>query len=126
MRKVLICLSSLSILLLAACTNSNLLPNKPIKEIVLTNTENGATYYITNEKDIEVFKNAFTEVKKIDGVIDIQQQDYEVTFTFKNNDHKPLYMWLSSTAGMVMDPKKSTIGYDLNEENVKAIHSLWN
>lgn len=124
MRRVTVVLSILLVFLSACSTNSNLLPNKAIEEIVITKVEDGSTYRLTDKKSIEIFKHAFTEVEKIDGVISIQKQEYEVTFHFNNDDNKPLFMWLSDETGMAMDPEDSSTGYGLKDENVEAIHAI--
>jgi hypothetical protein len=123
MKKVTFGISVL-FLFLTACTNSNLLPNKPVKKITITRVEDGETFQLTNREAIKIFKHAFTEVEKMDGLLSIQKQDYEVTFYFENDDQKPLFMWLSEETGIAMDPRDHNTSYGLKEENVAAIQAL--
>jgi hypothetical protein len=123
MKKVTFGISVL-LLFLTACTNSNLLPNKPVKKITITRVEDGETFQLTNRESIKIFKHAFTEVEKMDGLLSIQKQDYEVTFHFENDDQKPLFMWLSEETGIAMDPSDHDTSYGLKEENVAAIQKL--
>ncbi|MRG87507.1 hypothetical protein [Salinibacillus xinjiangensis] len=110
--------------ILSACTNTNLVPDEKINKIVVTKTSDNTKYQFTNKENIQLFEDTFRDVRKVDGVLDIRKQDYDVVFYFDDHQEKTLWMWLSEESGLAMNPNNTHVGYDLNVSNVEALRNL--
>jgi hypothetical protein len=117
---------SVVLFVLTSCnSNTVLLPNKNIKEIIMVRVDDGDIFYINKPEHIEVFRHALSEVDKINGKGKLLKQDYELTFIFDDEKSKTIYMWLSDDAGMVMDPSEEDVLFGLSRENVKSILTIF-
>lgn len=98
--------------------------DQPVEKVVITKVNDQNTVTLTDEKKIEILQQSFQEAQKLDGVMDIRKQDYEITFYFEDDETKTLWMWLTKKSGMAMDPDDTNIGYDLKQTHVEDLHTL--
>ncbi len=72
----------------------------------------------TEEK---VFKNAFDGAKKVSGVANIVDPDYQVILGTEN-----YYLWINEESGTIMNVKDKQTVYSLSKSSAKKIFDLLN
>lgn len=75
---------------------------------------------LTDDKEIQQFKEAFSSAKKQSGIVDMADPQYKVELGGKS-----FFFWLSPENGTIMDVEDTNTIYSLTDQSVGNINDIF-
>lgn len=105
---------------LTGCNNSTEIKEVKVYEMNDFNQEKENSLKTFNKtKEIKVFEEAFNQMKKRAGIVDIIEPEYKVEI-----GNKTYYIWLSEDVGTVIDAADTNTVYSLSKKTADSLNQL--
>lgn len=130
-RKRYISLALLSFFLIGCSLFGNGLINGGVENIRIyesmgfaTKVSDNVFIELTEEEEIEIFKNAINSAVEQPGVVDMMDPNYDVKLIFDDHPTQELYLWLNDSSGSVMAVEDTHTVYSISEKNAEKLYEI--
>lgn len=132
MRLRIILISVLS-LILVSCSQSIKIDSSSVTSVLITPFQQKQSVEMnelsfTDKKSINAFLDMVNNSRKINGSIDSEPGDYQITFILSNGDKINYNIWLDLTnsVGILINDDNTEEGYNLISKDVERVLAYWN